>query len=62
MKTFPLQLDDDLHKCVKIASTQLDKTIHEWILTAIKYELKNEGYWTAEKEYKYGNGNKKSKA
>ncbi|MDR1748739.1 MAG: hypothetical protein LBR47_06750 [Spirochaetaceae bacterium] len=58
MKTFPISLDDALHKSIKLASVQSEKTIHEWIISAIKYELKNEGFEVNEKGTEYGNASK----
>ena len=39
MKTFPLQMQDDLHKQVKHAAIDEGKTLHEWIIDAIKRKL-----------------------
>ena len=39
LKTFPLVLDDSLHKKIKIASATHDMTIHQWILSAIQSKL-----------------------
>jgi len=39
MKTFPLQLEDDLHRRLKHAAVDADVSLHEWILTALKEKL-----------------------
>ncbi len=41
-KTFPLQLNDDLHKQMKHASFDAGQTLHDWVLSAITQRLGTE--------------------
>ena len=36
MKTFPLRLDEELHKKLKHASVDDGKPLHEWIIEVLK--------------------------
>lgn len=40
MKTFPLKLDDELHKKVRHAAIEDETSVHSWILDAIVEKLK----------------------
>jgi hypothetical protein len=43
MKTFPLHLDEDLHRSIKHAAIDEGITMREWILRAAYERLSNEG-------------------
>ncbi|MEW5816486.1 MAG: hypothetical protein AB1798_13960 [Spirochaetota bacterium] len=43
MKTFPLQLDDELHKQLKIQAVQTGQTLHELIVRILKQEIEKDG-------------------
>ena len=59
MKKFPISLDNELHKQIKIASAINEITTHEWIIQALKEKLENENLLLPKKLQKGGaNGNK----
>jgi predicted HicB family RNase H-like nuclease len=41
MKTFPLKLDDELHKKIRHAAIEDDISVHSWILNAIIVRLES---------------------
>lgn len=41
-KTFPILLDDDLHRRMKHASFDAGQTLHDWIVSAIRQRLRIE--------------------
>ena len=49
MKTFPISLEDNLHKQIKKASIEKDMTIHDWIISSIKNQLIKEGFFSEDK-------------
>ncbi len=42
MKTFPLRLEDDLHKRLRHAAIEDDLSLHDWILCALEERLKRQ--------------------
>jgi hypothetical protein len=61
MKTFPICLDNELHKQIKIASAINEITTHEWIIQALKQKLENDTMLISKKRKKgviYGNNKK----
>ncbi len=40
-KTFPIELDEDLHKRAKIAAIHEGVTLHDWIITTLEEKLGN---------------------
>ncbi len=42
MKTFPLRMDDQLHRALKHAALDEGVTLHEWILRILKQRLQYE--------------------
>lgn len=41
MKTFPIRIDDELHKRIKHSAIEDDTSVHSWILDAINSKLNN---------------------
>ena len=54
MKIFPIQLDDVLHKNLKLAAINQEITLHELIVEALKLYL-NQNNKIAKSEGKYEN-------
>ena len=54
MKTFPLQIDDDLHRRMKHAAIDEELTLHEWVIAAINERLEAWGRVQSEKARKRG--------
>ena len=59
MKTFPIQLDDELHKKIKHAAIEKDLPVHAWIINAITNQLQDEKK-SPRKEGKNNNEKKKN--
>jgi hypothetical protein len=49
-KTFPIELDEDLHKRVKIAAIHEGITLHDWIIKSLKEKLDGNGNTRTGKE------------
>lgn len=61
MKTFPLKIDDELHKLIKHASIEENTSVHSWIIGAITSKLHQNQNIIREKMSYYGGTIKKSK-
>ena len=42
-KTFPIELDEDLHKRLKIAAIEEGLTLHDWIVRTLEEKLVGNG-------------------
>ena len=49
-KTFPIELDEDLHKRAKIAAIHDGITLHDWIIKSLKEKLDDNGNTLTSKE------------
>ncbi len=58
MKTFPLKIDDDLHKMIKHAAIEENESVHSWILAAINDKLEHKAFSIKEKRVGYGDSAK----
>lgn len=41
-KTFPLEIDDDLHKALKVRAIEEDKTLHSLIIETLSSRVQEE--------------------
>ena len=44
MKTFPVRLEDKLHRAIKHAAVEAGMTLQEWIIKILKQEVKKGRY------------------
>ncbi len=42
-KTFPIELDEDLHKRLKIAAIEEGLTLHDWIVRVLEEKVVDNG-------------------
>ena len=42
-KTFPIELDEDLHKRLKIAAIEEGLTLHDWIVKVLEEKVFDDG-------------------
>ena len=42
-KTFPIELDEDLHKRLKIAAIEEGLTLHDWIVRTLEEKVVDNG-------------------
>lgn len=42
IKTFPLEIEDDLHKALKVRAIEEDKTLHSLIIETLSSRLQEE--------------------
>jgi predicted HicB family RNase H-like nuclease len=42
MKTFPLKINDEMHKSIRHCAIEKAISVHQWILDAIEKKLKEE--------------------
>ncbi|AIW03672.1 transcriptional repressor [Bacillus phage Pascal] len=43
IKRFPLRLEENIHREIKVAAFNADVSIHQFIMEAVKDKLKKEG-------------------
>lgn len=55
-KTFPLEIEDDLHKALKVRAIQEDKTLHSLIIDTLSARVSEEP-----SAYTAGNGRRANK-
>jgi hypothetical protein len=55
MKTFPLKIDENLHKLIKHAAIEEDSSVHSWIIDAINDKLYQHNNIIKDKKVNYGN-------
>ena len=48
-KTFPIELDEDLHKRAKIAAIHAGVTLHDWIIKTLEEKLGSNGNSASQK-------------
>ena len=41
-KTFPLEIEDSLHKALKVKAIELDKTLHSFIIETLTERVREE--------------------
>ena len=54
MKTFPIKIEDELHKLIKHAAIEDDTSVHSWILDAINSKLHSNNILVKEDSPNYG--------
>jgi hypothetical protein len=54
-KTFPIELDEDLHKRAKIAAIHEGTTLHDWIIKTLQEKLGSNGNTRTSKEERNSN-------
>jgi hypothetical protein len=55
IKTFPIELDEDLHKRAKIAAIQEGTTLHGWIINTLEEKLARHDNSRSSKEKRNAN-------
>jgi hypothetical protein len=54
-KTFPIELEENLHKQAKIAAIRDGMTLHEWIVRSLKEKLNGHGNSRSNKQQRSSN-------
>jgi enamine deaminase RidA (YjgF/YER057c/UK114 family) len=58
MKTFPIKIDDELHKMIKHAAIEDDISVQSWIVDAINKKLQVMNTIIKDKTNSYGDSTK----